>query len=121
MPAQEVRVALKELINISDFQNLLESFSRLTGIATAILDLKGDVLAFSGSQKICVEFHRKNPSTASRCLESDTILASRLARGEKYNIYKCSNGLFDSHSVCPECMKKNIREFKSADNDLLTL
>ena len=88
-------INLNDLLDISAFQDLSDSFTRLTGISTAILNLKGEVLTASGWQKICTEFHRKNPITASRCLESDTVLAGQLAAGEKYNVYKCKNGLVD--------------------------
>ncbi len=88
-------ITLRDLIDISAFQKLTDSFSRLTGIATAILDLQGEVLVASGWQKVCSEFHRKNRITASRCLESDTVLAGKVAPGERYNLYKCRNGLVD--------------------------
>lgn len=88
-------ISLKDLLDIADFQDLSDSFTRLTGISTAILDLKGEILTASGWRKICVEFHRKHPLTALRCLESDTVLAGQLAKGEKYNVYKCRNGLVD--------------------------
>ena len=64
-------------------------------MGTAVLDINGEVLTASGWEKICTEFHRKNPITASRCLESDTVLAGQLAAGKKFNIYKCKNGLID--------------------------
>jgi PAS domain S-box-containing protein len=88
-------VALTDVLDIAAFQNLTDSFSRLTGIATAILDIKGKILVASGWQPICTEFHRKNPFTAQRCLESDTALANQLAQGKKYNVYQCKNGLVD--------------------------
>lgn len=88
-------VSLKELLDISAFRDLSESYTRLTGMPTAILDLEGEIIIASGWQRICTEFHRKNPITSSRCLESDTALANRLAKGEPYNIYKCRNGLVD--------------------------
>ncbi|MBI5817506.1 MAG: PocR ligand-binding domain-containing protein [Verrucomicrobia bacterium] len=88
-------ITLRDLVDISAFQKLADSFSRLTGIATAILDLQGEILVASGWQKICTEFHRKNKVAASRCLESDTILAGKLPQGERYNLYKCKNGLVD--------------------------
>lgn len=87
--------SLAEVLDISAFRNLTDSFSRLSGIATAILDVKGNILVASGWQKICTEFHRKHPSTAQKCLESDTILANQLAQGKKYTIYQCKNGLVD--------------------------
>lgn len=89
-------ISLTDLLDISVFQNLTESFTRLTGIGTAILDIKGNVLTMSGWQKICTEYHRKHPVTAARCVESDTVLANQLAKGKKYNVYRCKNGLVDA-------------------------
>jgi PAS domain S-box-containing protein len=88
-------ISLKDLLDISTLQNLWDSFTRLFGIPAAILGLKGEVLIASGWHSICTEFHRKNPTTSAKCLESDTVLAGQLAKGEKYNIYKCKNGLVD--------------------------
>jgi PAS domain S-box-containing protein len=88
-------IFLKDLLDTPAFQNLCDSFTKLTGIPTAILNLEGEVLIASGWQKICTDFHRKNPIAASRCLESDTALANQINRGEKYNIYKCKNGMVD--------------------------
>lgn len=88
-------VALADVLDIAAFQNLTDSFYRLTGIATAILDTEGKILIASGWQPICTEFHRKNQFTAQKCLESDTALANQLAQGKKYNVYQCKNGLVD--------------------------
>lgn len=88
-------IKLSDLLDIPALQKLMDSFFNLTGIPTAILDLEGDILVASGWKKICTDFHRKNPITASRCLESDTILASGLKKGQQFNLYKCKNGLID--------------------------
>ncbi len=88
-------LTLRELLDISAFQYLTDSFTRLTGISTAILDVRGEVLTASGWQTICSEFHRKNPAASARCLESDTILAGKAAQGEQYHAYRCRNGLVD--------------------------
>jgi PAS domain S-box-containing protein len=88
-------ISLKDLLDIPTFQKLSDNFSQLTGMTIAFLDLTGEILIASGWQKICTEFHRKNPTTALRCLESDTILAGQLSKESKYNIYKCKNGLVD--------------------------
>ena len=74
-------IFLKDLLDTPAFQNLCDSFTKLTGIPTAILNLEGEVLIASGWQKICTDFHRKNPIAASRCLESDTALANQINRG----------------------------------------
>ncbi len=84
-----------EFIPVSELQALCESFSSLTGAVTAVLDLEGNVLVAAGWQDICTQFHRKHASTALRCLESDTALAGQLQSGEKYNVYRCKNGLVD--------------------------
>lgn len=94
-PSDQCEVTLRELVDIPAFQNMLESFSRLTGISTAILELDGQVLAAAGWQTICMQYHRRNRETARRCLESDTTLARQLMKGEKYNVYRCQNGLVE--------------------------
>jgi len=90
-------VTTKKLDNI-DFDSvnkLLEGFSQSTGFVTTILDLEGNILSKSGWREICTEFHRINPETAKKCRISDTILASKMAEGEKFHFYQCLNGLVD--------------------------
>ncbi len=94
-PSTDIDFSLKELLDTPAFQSTLDSFARLTGLTTAILERDGQVLVASGWQTICSAFHRKNNITARRCLESDTRLAMQLTKGEKYNVYKCKNGLVD--------------------------
>jgi PAS domain S-box-containing protein len=86
---------IAELIDVAGFQRLVDLFSRLTGVVTALLDVEGTIITASGWQDVCVRFHRANPQTARRCLESDTLLASRVARGRRSTVYKCKNGLTD--------------------------
>lgn len=86
------------IINLLDFERintLLEGFNKTTGFVTAILDLEGNVLSKSGWRTICTDYHRVNLQTAKRCTISDTVLANKLASGEKYQFYKCLNGLVD--------------------------
>ncbi|MGY6217327.1 PocR ligand-binding domain-containing protein [Methylolobus aquaticus] len=85
----------RDLVDIGELQELCDGFTRLTGAVTAILDLEGSILVASGWQPVCTQFHRANPATAQRCLESDTVLAGQLSRGESYNVYRCRNGLVD--------------------------
>ena len=84
-----------ELVDIGVLRQLCESFTDITGAVTALLDLEGNVLIATGWQDICTRFHRPHDETAKRCRESDTILAGQLKKGERYNIYKCKNGLVD--------------------------
>lgn len=84
-----------EYIDFEKVNTLLEGFNQSTGFVTAILDLKGNILSKSGWRKICVDFHRANSITSERCTISDTVLAAKLAKGQKYHFYKCLNGLVD--------------------------
>lgn len=91
---------MAELILETDFalgelQCLLDDFSDLFEVATALLDLDGKVLAAARWQEACVKFHRVSPLTSARCLESDTALAGNLQAGQEYNVYCCKNGLVD--------------------------
>ncbi|MFH2061196.1 MAG: PocR ligand-binding domain-containing protein [Pseudomonadota bacterium] len=88
-------MSLSKLLDIPVFQDLSDSFFEFSRLPAAIADLNGNALIASGWQRICTEFHRKNSDTASRCLESDTILAGQLTKGHRFNIYKCKNGLID--------------------------
>ncbi|PKL26151.1 MAG: hypothetical protein CVV47_03210 [Spirochaetae bacterium HGW-Spirochaetae-3] len=85
---------LGAFVDIGEIQLIMDAFSRLTGMVTAVLDIKGNVLVSTGWRDICVNFHRKNPATEANCTESDCFLARNLKKGE-YIDYKCGNGLWD--------------------------
>ena len=86
---------IKQIIDLADFRELLDRFTKLTKMATAILDLQGNILLRGDWADICAKFHRVNPETRLRCQESDTILARKVKSGSNYNIYCCKNGLMD--------------------------
>ena len=84
-----------DLIDFEKVDILLEGFNKTTGFVTAILDLEGKVLSKSGWRQMCTHFHRINPESSKKCTISDTVLAGKMAEGEKYHFYKCLNGLVD--------------------------
>ncbi|MBF0156752.1 MAG: PocR ligand-binding domain-containing protein [Magnetococcales bacterium] len=86
------------LLDFKQLQRLLDNFCDAVGIASAIIDLKGKVYTASRWQRICTGFHRQNPVSLGRCLESDTELALRLNEGKRFAIYRCRNGLTDAAS-----------------------
>jgi PAS domain S-box-containing protein len=85
---------LSEILDITRLQSLMDIFTDLTGMVTAILDIKGNVLEATGWQDICTKYHRIHPETEKHCVESDLFLAKNLKIGE-YVSYKCKNGLWD--------------------------
>lgn len=87
---------ISDFIDIGKTQPFIDSFCEVMGIASAIIDLDGTVLISSNWQKICTDFHRVNPQTRLKCIKSDTILANKIVKGEKYTIYQCHNGLIDA-------------------------
>lgn len=90
-----MKYAFQDMFDIPKLTELCETFTRINGTVTALLDLQGNVHIKTGWQHICTDFHRRNSKSAARCLESDTIIASKLAQGETYNVYQCKNGLVD--------------------------
>lgn len=90
----EIGYTLQELIDIDQLDQLMELFNRATDLAIAVIDVKGKVLVAKGWQKICTDFHRVNPQTNERCVESDLYI-NRCINQEAYVEYQCRNGLVD--------------------------
>ncbi len=89
---------LGDLVDLDELQVLFSSFCESIGIAAAIIDLDAKVLASSRWQRACTDFHRVNPESCARCIESDTELALKLQDGHDYTMYKCKNGMTDCAS-----------------------
>jgi len=89
---------LKELLETQRLNQLLKDFQKMVNVSAAIIDLDGNVLAASSWQHLCTDFHRINPDTCERCIESDTELANQLEAGSNFTIYSCKNGLTDCAS-----------------------
>ena len=60
-----------ELLNVEDLQTLLAHFCDAVGVASAISDLKGNLLAFANFRRACTQFHRVGEISSQRCAESD--------------------------------------------------
>ncbi len=89
---------VSDLLDLEDLQNLLTNFCDAVGVASAIIDLNGKVLAFANWRRACIDFHRVGEISSQRCVESDTILASSLEEGADFTIYTCKNGMTDAAS-----------------------
>jgi PAS domain S-box-containing protein len=103
LPAPELETeeddyTLSEILNLDQLQLLLTNFCESVGIAAAIIDLKGRILAAARWQRACTDFHRTNEKTCARCIESDTELALQLNEGKSFSVYQCRNGLIDAAS-----------------------
>jgi len=87
---------LADLVDLDDLQRLLVNFCESVGIAAAIIDPEGKVLASARWQRACVDYHRVSPDSCARCIESDTELALQLKDGQDFTMYKCKNGMTDA-------------------------
>ncbi|MGO9566275.1 MAG: response regulator, partial [Desulfomonilaceae bacterium] len=87
-----------DLLDVEDLQTLLAHFCDAVGVASAISDLNGNLLAFANFRRACTQFHRAGEISSQRCAESDAILGSRLKDGQDFTIYTCKNGLTDAAS-----------------------
>jgi PAS domain S-box-containing protein len=88
-------VQLADLVDLAELQILFGNYCEAIGIAAAIIDLQGKVLVAARWQPVCTDFHRVNPATCARCIESDTELALKLDAGQEFTMYKCKNGMTD--------------------------
>lgn len=97
-PAVKTPPKLEQLVDLDELQKLFDNFCHAVGVAAAIIDLEGKVLAASRWQRACTDFHRVNPDSCARCIESDTQLALELQDGVEFTLYRCKNGLTDCAS-----------------------
>ena len=82
------------LINKAELQRLLDDFYKLTRVGVGVMDMKGNVLAVTAWQDICIKFHRVHPETFKNCTESDTYFIQDVTPG-KFSLYKCKNNMWD--------------------------
>ena len=94
-PCSKDRMNYSALVDIPKLQALLDSLSQVTGLANGVLDVDGKIIAFSGWQDACAQFHRINSESCNRCLKSDTSLVKQTMLGREFAVYDCLNGLMD--------------------------
>ncbi len=87
--------SFSDLIDLTIVQKLAEANYRAAGMPIGIIDaVDGSVCVASGWQDICASFHRANPKSLERCMESEKYVKGHLLDGE-FCKYKCKNGLWD--------------------------
>lgn len=87
---------LKELLDIPRLLELLDSLDEVHCIPSAIVDTEGTVLTATGWQGICTKFHRVNPATEKKCIESDRLIEAGLGDKTPHVVYICPMGLVDA-------------------------
>jgi len=79
--------------------SLMQSFSDVTTLATAILDAGGAILAWTRWQPICIEFHLQLPELAEHCIVRNPAIVAKTVKEGSDGTYICSCGLL--HAVAP--------------------
>jgi len=87
---------LKDLLDIPRLRELLDSLDEIHSMPSAIIDIHGNVLTATAWQDICTKFHRINPETEKKCIESDTHIGTELDKQMSHVVYRCPMGLVDS-------------------------
>jgi PAS domain S-box-containing protein len=95
---ERIKRQFAELCKSDYLKELFEGFCEVVGIAAAIIDTDANVLSSSRWQRVCTDFHRANAHSCANCIESDTMLASKLQEGQDFTMYRCKNGLTDCAS-----------------------
>lgn len=95
--SNEKPLKLSDLMDVKLLQSIMEDFYKITNFGMAIVDSEGKVLVGVGWQDICTKFHRVNPETYKKCIESDIYLTKDIEQGT-FKLYKCKNNLWDMAS-----------------------
>jgi PAS domain S-box-containing protein len=86
-----------DLLDVQPVSGLFDYLHKASGVRCDIFALSGTPLtSWSSWESLCIDFHRKNPQTNRRCVESDTSLVNRLLATREYAIYTCENGMTDA-------------------------
>ncbi len=84
--------ALGDLVSLKDFQEVMQSLYRATGVANRLLDAEGMILYESGWQDLCERFYASCPLGAVYCEQSEQDIAAAIAAGRTVE-QDCRNGL----------------------------
>jgi signal transduction histidine kinase/ligand-binding sensor protein len=83
-----------ELVDLPGFQQVMQSWYSVAGVATALLDLERNVLCAVGWQDICTRFHHLPAEVEGRCTLTDDTLFSDL-REDEMRVHQCEHGLLN--------------------------
>lgn len=83
-----------DLVDVIEFEELLKSFYKATGIPNALVGVDGEIISQTGWIDACALFHRVNQESNLQCQESNHTLVKSVSNGKVASAL-CKNGLFD--------------------------
>jgi ligand-binding sensor protein len=91
-----MKYTFKDLVDLPRLQELTDELYKATGIPSSFATTDGEILTGSGWQRICTDFHRINPLSRQKCIESDVNIRKKLYEGDSFVVYECPHGLTDA-------------------------
>lgn len=83
--------SFNELFDPSKIKELLFGFFQLTGIPSAILDLKGNCVLAAGWKRMCIHYQSEDPDAIHPCYQCDLGMSS--LEDKAHVIKKCACGI----------------------------
>ena len=90
------RIKFADLVDIPRLQFLIENFRRIMGVSFTVADIDGTEVIRDDWQEACQKFHRANPESCRRCVQSDTDRLQTMLETGRFVSARCPNGLIDS-------------------------
>ena len=84
-----------DLVTNKTIQDLVNRFHALTRRSIAVFGVDGSILVNSPGQRLCLDFHRKNPRSTKLCRESDLAITKLIDQEKRGVIHRCRHSLTD--------------------------
>jgi ligand-binding sensor protein len=95
-PVREGRWQLTDLIEVSALQSIQDTFARVFGLPTVIVDPTGRNLTnITHRLSFCEDLTRTSPVAGPRCMSCDLCAMREAADTGRPAIFRCWNGLYD--------------------------
>ena len=93
----EGRLQLTDLIDVAALQDIQDTFARVFGLPTVIIDPTGrNITNITHRVTFCEDLTRTSPVGGPRCTECDLCAMGQAAATNRPAIFKCWNGFYDS-------------------------
>lgn len=87
---------LEDLIDIHQLQTLQIKMNDIYPFPSSIIDNEGKILVTSAWQEICSNFHRKNPASEKKCIQSDKYISRLIDDANPVVSCRCPHGMIDT-------------------------
>ncbi len=93
----EGRLQLTDLIDVAALQDIQDTFARVFGLPTVIIDPTGrNITNITHRVTFCEDLTRTSPVGGPRCTECDLCAMGEASATNRPAIFKCWNGFYDS-------------------------